>query len=313
MSMKYLGLPFDIHCGGMDLVFPHHEDEKAQSECAYADVLGERESVRYWVHNAFVNVKARPEDEKLAAELRDAESGGVKMSKSLGNVKWLREMIWPAGPCDPMAVRMLLLSSHYRSPIIYEPALLDEAQARLDRLYNAVEALARAAYPEGHRPDTDWRLSASALFRASDPNTRTEVIPLLRAVAKTGGDFDAAMDDDFNTAGALAAVFDLVSAVNQELARHSPDGALGSADLLGYRTAGTTIRRLLETLGLRPDRAHAAGSADSDSLVELLLRTRQEARQAKQFALADAIRKGLTDLGYEVEDLPDGKWTVKKK
>jgi cysteinyl-tRNA synthetase len=156
-------------------------------------------------------------------------------------------------------------------------------------------------------------LSASALFRASDPNTRTEVIPLLRAVAKTGGDFDAAMDDDFNTAGALAAVFDLVSAVNQELARHSPGGALGSADLLGYRTAGTTIRRLLETLGLRPDRAHAAGTADSDSLVELLLKTRQEARQAKHFALADAIRKGLTDLGYEVEDLPDGKWTVKKK
>jgi cysteinyl-tRNA synthetase len=313
MSMKYLGLPFDIHCGGMDLVFPHHEDEKAQSECAYADVLGERESVRYWVHNAFITVKARPEDEKVDQELRDAETGGVKMSKSLGNVKWLREMIWPAGPCDPMAVRMLILSSHYRSPIIYEPALLDEAQARLDRLYNALEALARAAYPEGHRPDSDWRLSTSALFRAADPNTRTEVIPLLRAVAKTAGDFDAAMDDDFNTAGALAAVFDLVTAVNQELAKHPPGEGLAAADLLGCRTAGMTIRRLLETLGLRPDRARAAGSPDSEQLVELLLKTRQEARQVKQFALADSVRRGLTDLGYEVEDLLDGKWKVKKK
>jgi cysteinyl-tRNA synthetase len=294
MSRRYLGLPFDIHCGGMDLVFPHHEGEKAQSECAFADVLGGAESVRYWVHNAFVTVKARPADQALSADLLDQATGAVKMSKSLGNVKWLREMIQPAGPCDPMAVRMLLLSSHYRSPIAFEPALLDEAVSRLDRLYNALEAVQRAAGadaggPEAAPPAADQTASEGARHA-----------------------FIEAMDDDLNTAGALAAVFDLVGLINQKLAVAGNNG-LAPGDRHGLARAAATVRELLSVLGFRTERAQAHGPGDSSGLLDLLLRTRHEARQARQFALADSIRKGLARLGYEVEDLPGGKWTVKRR
>jgi len=274
MSRKYLGVPFDIHCGGQDLLFPHHEDEKAQTECAYGEELGGKESVRYWIHNAFVTVKARPEDQNVASDLVDAQSGSVKMSKSLGNVKWLREMIWPEGPYDPMAVRMLLLSSHYRSPIVFEPAMLDEATARLERIYEALAKLepAIAAHPDV-RPSADL------------------ILP-----------FERAMDDDFNTAGALGVVFEAVSAAN-----------LGKMPEEASAQAGVSIFKMLVVLGIRPHRAKAGGAGDSEKLVDLLLQTRQEARKAKLFALGDKIRGDLKALGYEVEDLAGGKWAVKRR
>jgi cysteinyl-tRNA synthetase len=118
--------------------------------------------------------------------------------------------------------------------------------------------------------------------------------------------FDAAMNDDFNTAGALGVVFELVGKVNQDLAK----GAL-PPDVVSQTIA--TIHKILTVLGIRPHRAKAGGAGDSEKLVELLLQTRQEARKAKQFALGDKIRDELKALGYEVEDLPGGKWTVKKR
>jgi cysteinyl-tRNA synthetase len=277
MSRKYLGAQFDIHCGGQDLLFPHHEDEKAQTECAYCDELKGGESVKYWVHNAFVNVKARPEDEKVSGDLIDAASGAVKMSKSLGNVKWLREMIWPEGPYDPMAVRMMLLSSHYRSPIIFEPAMLDEASARLERIYNALETLKRVAGETVGSPKKE-----------------------------TLAAFDAAMDDDFNTAGAIGVIFEYVGAVNQALAKNSADAAAAAEGI-------ATITRLLDVLGLRTERAKQGGAGDSEKLIDLLMQSRQDARAAKAYQLGDKIRDGIKALGYEVEDLPGGKWNVKKK
>jgi cysteinyl-tRNA synthetase len=297
MSHKYLGVPFDIHCGGMDLVFPHHEDEKAQTECAYPELLQGRESVRYWIHNAFVNVKARPQDGALSAEVLDAESGSVKMSKSLGNVLWLRQMIRPEGPCDPMAVRMMLLSSHYRSPIIFEPGLLDEAIARLDRLYNSLEASARAAANLAW--DGNWRDAAGRAHRLAD------------LAAAASNSFHDAMDDDFNTAGALAAIFDLAGELNRAVAAGSQ--GMEEAWRRGLAGAAATAKQLLGVLGIRAERAARGGSQDSDALVELLLRLRQEARQGKLFALADHAREGLAKLGYQVEDLPGGRWTVKKR
>lgn len=315
MSAKYLGLPFDIHCGGMDLLFPHHEDEKAQSECAFCKELGGKESVNYWVHNAFVNVKARPQDATIAADLVDTGSGGVKMSKSLGNVKWLREMIRPAGPFDPMAVRMLMLSSHYRSPIVFEPALLDEATARLERIYNGLDAmrevLVRAA--RGKEDTRGYELNAEELARFSDPNLKTTRVPLLKNTAKAREAFTAAMDDDFNTAGALSAVFDLVTAANQEVAAIKPDAPVTEGHATGFRMALGTLVELLQVLGFRPQREAAASAGDGEALVELLMKTRAEARAAKQFALGDKIRDDLKALGYDVEDLPGGKWKVKKK
>jgi len=284
MSRAYLGVPFDIHCGGQDLLFPHHEDEKAQTECAYCEELKNAESVKYWVHNAFVTVKARPEDAALSADLVDANTGAVKMSKSLGNVKWLREMIWPEGPYDPMAVRMMMLSSHYRSPIVFEPAMLDEATARLERIYNTLEKVA---------------LSLDKTYLDS---RSIEPEPLKLA-------FDSAMNDDFNTAGALGIIFDMCTIVNQELTKDMRNTE--------YQFRPAFLRwqiiELLQVLGIRPTRAKATAAGDSEKLVDLLMQSRQDARAAKAYQLGDKIRDGIKGLGYEVEDLPGGKWSVKKK
>ncbi len=283
MSQKYLDVPFDIHMGGQDLLFPHHEDEKAQTECAYHDHLGDKESVNYWVHNAFITVKARP-DEVVGSENLDAQTGTVKMSKSLGNVKWLREMIWPEGPYDPMALRMLMLSSHYRSPIIFEPALLDESAARLERIYNALEAIER----------TTAQIPDAAKLR--DTNSET--------IKK----FVVAMDDDFNTAGALGEIFDAVSKANGLIA-----GSKSEADLKQAAMLRNDIIEILNVLGIRPHRAKTTSAGDSEKLVDLLLQVRQDVRVAKQYAISDKIRDGLKGLSYEVEDLPGGKSLAKKK
>ncbi len=267
MSRKHLGVPFDIHGGGHDLLFPHHEDEKAQTECAYCEELKNGESVNYWVHNGFLTLN------------------NEKMSKSLGNVKWLREMVWPEGPHDPMAVRMIFLSAHYRAPINFEPGLFDEATARLDRIYNAIEAIDRA-------------LGVTKLVAVSAALKSPTIVA-----------FETAMDDDFNTAGALGAVFDLVSEVNKQLASKTPDAATLQAERRDLVT-------ILTTLGIRSERASkpsASDGGDSLKLVDLLLQVRQEVRAAKLYAVGDKIRDGLKGLGYEVEDLPGGKWAVKKK
>ena len=272
MSQKYLGVPFDIHTGGQDLLFPHHEDEKAQTECAFHESLGDRESVRYWIHNEFVMLKKEDVD-------------GIKldkMSKSLGNVKWVREMIWPEGPFDPMALRMMLLSSHYRSPIVFEPAMLDEAAARLERIYNCLETAQRKIAESG---------KTIAPARKSDSETLKRFI--------------AAMDDDFNAAGALGEVFEAVSQINSKLA--------GAADAEALAQARNEIVEMLNVLGIRPARAKAASSGDSEKLADLLLQVRQDVRAAKQYAISDKIRDGLKGLGYDVEDLPGGKSVAKKK
>jgi cysteinyl-tRNA synthetase len=269
MSRKHLGVPFDIHGGGQDLLFPHHEDEKAQTECAFCEELHGSEAVRYWIHNGFLTIQ------------------NEKMSKSLGNVKWLREMVWPGGPYDPMTVRMIFLSAHYRAPINFEPGLFDEAKARLERIYNALDAIDREIGVTG---------------APSKKGAQSEPTEAIRA-------FEEAMDDDFNTAGALAAVFDLVSEVNKQVASKLPDRNL-------LDQARRDIGAILQTLGVRETRASkpsATESGDSLKLVELLLQVRQKVRAAKLFAVSDEIRNGLKELGYEVEDLPGGKWAIKKK
>jgi cysteinyl-tRNA synthetase len=317
MSLKYLGVPFDLHAGGQDLLFPHHEDEKAQTECACHDQLGDRESVRYWVHNAFITVKARSEDAALSADLVDAATGAVKMSKSLGNVKWLREMIWPEGPFDPMAVRMLLLSSHYRSPIVFEPALLDEAQARLDRIYNTLDAVTRelAAHATSQAPSGQ---AALVVQPCSFDGLKCEKQPAVGLIftfqissvepqdSESMAAFEAAMDDDFNTAGALGAVFEVCSTVNQKIA-----GKSAAPEEL--QRAQRSLLTMLNVLGIRAQRAKAAGGGDGEKLMDLLLQVRQDARAAKQFAIGDKVRNSLKDMGYEIEDLPGGKSIAKKK
>jgi cysteinyl-tRNA synthetase len=190
---------------------------------------------------------------------------------------------------------MMLLSTHYRSPLLFEPELLDEATSKLDRVYTALEILAGA---EPTAPDEAARLaSVDTPFTATAQGLREK--------------FDVALDDDFNTAGALGALFELVSAANKELL----DGSVIKADQTlrpAQVQALATARSLLRRLGLRAHREVHGGGGGADELVDLLMRCRKDARAAKQYALGDAIRDGLSQLGYVVKDLPGGAWDVKR-
>jgi cysteinyl-tRNA synthetase len=181
-----------------------------------------------------------------------------------------------------MTVRMIFLSAHYRAPINFEPGLFDEAKARLERIYNALEALDRV-------------LTGAAPAKQAGKSLARDT-------------FEVAMNDDFNTAGALATVFDLISDANKDLAGGKPD-------LAKLAQSRADMLTMLNVLGIRPVREVKGGedSGDSLKLVELLLQVRQDVRAAKLYAVSDKIRNGLKEIGYEVEDLPGGKWTVKRR
>ena len=285
LSAKYLGMPFDIHGGGRDLLFPHHENERAQNDCAYCDHLGDGSSVRYWIHNGFITVAAETEAEKADEHTVDGQS---KMSKSLGNVKWLKDMIWPEGPYDPMAVRMLMLQCHYRSPLQFSPGLFENSMARVDRIYTARERLLG---------DVDL---------AAEVNAGEVAAAIREAADEAVREFESAMDDDFNTPRALAAIDGLINATK---------GVEAEAD---RRHATRVLDTLAQTLGLRTERPMAALSTGGDDeseagLLDLLGELRQEARQAKDFATADRIRDRLGALGFEIRDSAGGGSEIVRK
>src|SRR3954469_25833640 len=247
MVRETLGDQIDIHGGGRDLIFPHHENELAQSE-AYTDV---HPYVRYWAHAGLVT------------------TGTEKMAHSLENFTTIRDVL---GVYEPMAVRLFLLQTHYRSSILYSRESLDNAVRALARLRGALEGFDGSP---GDATAPSWAGEARAAF-------------------------EQAMDDDFNTPGALAALFDLVREINRRR---------GSGEPVGEVAAGQwTLQALAAVLGLRldaPERA-ANGNEDAGPFIELLLATRQRLREAKQWALADEVRNRLRDLGVVVEDRPDG-------
>lgn len=278
ISKKYLGMPFDLHGGGRDLIFPHHENEKAQNDCGYHDHLGGESSVKYWIHNGFVTLKA-----KNQTELEDVNTEGdeAKMSKSLGNVFWIKDNIWPIGPHDPMALRMLMVSAHYKSPLLYSPDLLDQAGARMEKLYAAAEKL-RA----GLGDEVDGKGATG---------------PLADAAKKALAAFEEGMDDDFNTPVALAALFELTNAVTKA------EGASPEE----RKFALGIFETLAQTLGFRTERWGEAKRASSEeALLQLLAEVRKEVRGQKLWALSDKIRDGLAAAGYEVRDGKDGSVEV---
>jgi len=260
MSSTYLGGQVDIHGGGTDLIFPHHENEIAQSEAA----LGREPFARYWLHNGLLQL------------------GGEKMSKSLGNFVRIRELL-DRGLAP--AFRLMVLQSHYRAPLTFTEEGLLAAERGLDRLRLAADPNAGA---DGEEPAAGDRDEAAG-----------DLVGLAAAVDER---FHAAMDDDFNTPVAVAALFDLGRAVNRARAEGLAPVAIEPARAKLVELAGV--------LGLDLRRPERASSEDAAPLIALLLEVRGELRAAKQWALADRIRDGLAQREIAIEDTPTGTtWT----
>lgn len=257
MVRRYLGNTIDIHCGGQDLIFPHHENEVAQSECCNGAPFA-----NYWMHNGYINVDNR------------------KMSKSLGNFFTVREVAAQYG-YEP--IRYFLISSSYRSPINYSEEVLKQSMAALDRLYNCRDGLAFAI---------DHAQEGGEGIHPQDQALR-------EALSRRKEQFIQAMDDDLNTADALAAVFELVRDINVYLAeRANPPKAI-CQEAMGVFT------ELTQVLGLLYERK----AQDLDREIEELIAARTAARAAKNWAEADRIRDKLKEMGVILEDTPQGvKW-----
>lgn len=253
MALKHIGETVDIHCGGQDLLFPHHENEIAQSECA----TGKKFS-RYWMHNGFISI-----DNK-------------KMSKSLGNFFTVRDVAEKYG-YEP--IRFMMIAAHYRSPINYSLDIIEQAKSALSRLYTCRENLVyvASAAPQGEVGEE-----------------------LKKALECRRSQFVEAMEDDMNTADALAAVFDLAKDININLSsvnnpsRQACDAALALFD------------ELCDVLGLLYNKPVATSD---DAAIDALVEERTAAKKARDFARSDQIREELKNMGIVLEDTPQGtKW-----
>ena len=251
MSKKYLGEQIDIHAGGEDLIFPHHENEIAQSEAANG-----KEFAKYWMHNGFLNI-----DNK-------------KMSKSLGNFFTVRDI---GEKYDLQVLRFFMLSAHYRSPINFSADLMESSKNGLERILTAVEKL----------KGLEASAKTEKLLDHENKNTVQELV----------SKYEAAMDDDFNTADAISAIFELVKLSNSTTNEDS------SKEYVVYLKK--TIERLCEVLGILTEKEEEI----LDDEIEAMIAGRQQARKDKNFALADEIRGKLLEKGIVLEDTREGvKW-----
>lgn len=253
MSKKYLGEQIDIHAGGEDLVFPHHENEIAQSEAANG-----KDFAKYWLHNAFLNIDNR------------------KMSKSLGNFFTVREI---SEKYDLQVLRFFMLSAHYRSPLNFSADLMESSKTGLERILTAVS-------------NVSFLLENATVEAMTDAEKE--------AFAKTTefvAEFEKAMDDDFNTADAIAAIFDLVRYMNTT--------ATGESSKEYLQGLLHVITKLTDVLGIIVEKEEELLAEDIESLIE----ERQQARKDKNFARADEIRDELLAKGIVLEDTREGvKW-----
>ena len=253
MSKKYLGEEIDIHAGGEDLIFPHHENEIAQSECCNGKIFA-----RYWMHNGFLNIDNR------------------KMSKSLGNFRTVRQI---GEQYDLQVLRFFMLNAHYRSPLNFSADLMEAAKNSLERILEAAGKLS-------DRKDN-----------AAVENITEEELALLKEAEGFVTKFEAAMDDDFNTADALAAIFELVKFANTNVNENSSkEFAAGLYE---------ELFKLSDVLGLKIEKKEEI----LDKEIEDLIQERQAARKAKDFKRADEIRDELLKKGIILKDTREGvKW-----
>ena len=274
MSRRYLGDTFDIHGGGEDLIFPHHENEIAQSEGSTG-----KTAVRYWVHNGFVRVNSE------------------KMSKSLGNFFTIRDILQQY---HPEVLRFFLLQSHYRSPVDFSDAALNEARQAMNRFYSMLQALKEVA-------ESGNETAAGSAER--DEKTTVQLQALRDGFAES-------MDDDFNTARAIGHLFDAVRAVNASLAEKKPflSSGVSMQTEKTFLEVGAVLGLFLEKPDtyLRGDRERESGKRGLIvAEIERLIAERCAARKAKSWARADEIRDGLAAKGVLLQDGPDATtWTI---
>ena len=275
MGQKYLGECFDIHGGGKDLIFPHHENEIAQSQCATGI-----EPVRFWVHNGFVDINKE------------------KMSKSLGNFFTIRDVL---KKFDPEALRFFLISSHYRSPIDFAEQSLKEARIGLDKFYRALGEI--AALPQSQRSEV----------RSQESGDRTPEVGAderIKVVLSTRERFFQEMDDDFNTAAALGRLFEWLRAVNSLLAEKAGAFLSHAGRIMeDFREMSFVLGLFQEEPDLyfaRQTERHLRSMEISKEEIERLIGERSRARKDRDWKKSDAIRDQLLEKGIVLEDQPQG-------
>ena len=278
MSSKYLGQPFDIHGGGRDLVFPHHENEIAQAEGAEGKPF-----VKYWLHNGFVNINAE------------------KMSKSLGNITTINEMIKRHGA---EVIRYFVISNHYRSPIDYTEKAINDSRTALNRFYETAKRMSP--------PSREVKKAIASGDSEKD---------IARVFFDAKGSITRFMDDDFNTAGAIGAIFDVVRGVNRYLDSDPDENSEFYQWVLTewkrLRNDWSTIFGMFGTDPIRYFEEKGGALSEGDGIdreeIEALIKERKEAREAKDFGRADEIRDRLDALGVILKDIPGGKTEWRKK
>jgi cysteinyl-tRNA synthetase len=289
MSMKYLGETFDIHGGGMDLMFPHHENELAQSECATGKTFA-----KFWLHNGLTRLNTK----KISGS-DAATSEGAKLLAQVAAKKLIEDH-------GALLLRYMLLTTHYRRPIEFNEDVITAARKGLGvfvRLFERIERLG-VNVSDPHSVVPDMEAVAPELLPGQHEH-------FIRAVLNFKMKFLEMMDDDFNTAGAIGVMHELAGEVNSYIEHQRIEQDRG-ADLIQIVAAATqTLRKLAILLGLfrnglQPRAEQAKASALADELMALILSLRAESRKKKDFSMADAIRDGLTKLGITVEDRPGG-------
>ena len=258
MSKKYLGDTLDIHAGGEDLQFPHHENEIAQSEAHNG-----KQFANYWMHNGYINID------------------GVKMSKSLGNFKTVRDLL---SQYDGEVLRFLILSGQYRGPIDFNPEILQQSQNGLKRMRNAKSNLKHLM---ANGADGDMTAAEAEAVEGFDQYRQK---------------FIEAMDDDLNTADAISAVFELVTAINT--------AAGANATKAFAKAAMDVLMELATVLGLLQQEVEEKVEIEPE--IQALIDERQEARKAKNYARADEIRDQLAAQGITLKDTPQGVQVIRK-
>jgi cysteinyl-tRNA synthetase len=304
MSRRILGETFDIHGGGLDLVFPHHENEIAQSECAHG-----KPQAKYWMHNGLMQashevgkVGGRATREVAAGDQQGQEAG--KLGKSKGAAPFTELLSRHA----PETIRFFLLATHYRRPIDFSETRIEEVNTGLEQFYRFFKRYQRITGEDFYAIDYPRQRAAGDF----DPGADATLVQ----IAEHRRRFLEAMDDDFNTGGAVGDLFELVRTLNKyvdeaKLESQKPD----AAQLAVLRRGATALRELGATVGLfraAPARPASGDNETVGKLMDLVIELRAAARGKKDFATADRIRQALSEIGITLEDRPGGtEWTLK--